>query len=205
MRTLLLVLFSIAWAAVAFAVIRALVIAWGYHRRLATVTAFAVAAAFALGSLSPLSLARRGTPSGPPVVAAAVPVAIACPQAAKLTSVAGAGHLDSVTIGGASADVTKPIEARADDTVHVGGWSLSSAGLATGLCVLVDGRRVTFDGTYGVDRPDVATALGKPEDRGAGFDVALRLPKGTHVISVGPVQADGTVTPIAQQITAHVR
>ena len=119
--------------------------------------------------------------------------------------VAGAGHIDSVTIGGASADISKTIDVRTSETVHVGGWSVSSAGLASGLCVLVDGRRATFEGTYGVDRPDVATALGKPEDRGAGFDVALHLPKGRHVITIGPVQADGTPTPIAQQITVHVR
>jgi hypothetical protein len=205
MSTLLLVFYSVTWALIGFAVIRAIVIAWGYHRRLATATAFAVAAAFVLGSFSPFSLRQRGGPPPPPVAAVPVRVPIACPPSAKQTAAPGSGHIDTFVIGGANADMTHPIDLHPNETFHVGGWVLSAAGLATGLCVLVDGRPVPFVGTYGVDRPDVAAVVGKPEDRGAGFDVALHLPAGTHVVTLGPVQPDGTVTLVAQRITLHVR
>src|ERR1700736_3451037 len=105
MTTFVLFLFSVAWAAVAFAVLRAIVIAWGYHRRFATATAFAVAAAFALGAASPFSLAQRFAARGAAPVAAVAPAGvrhpIACKNDAKVVGTPGQGHIDSLSVDGA--------------------------------------------------------------------------------------------------------
>jgi hypothetical protein len=205
MKTLVLLLFSVAWAGVAFAVIRAIVIAWGYHRRFATATAFAVAAAFVLGAASPLSFSQRlgSRDTGAPAAPAAVPHPIACAATVKVVATPGQGHIDSLKVAGAEVDLSKEIEVKAGAAARIGGWLLATNGPAGGLCVLVDGRPVAFEGSYGVDRPDVATATGKPADRGAGFDVKLALPKGSHVITIGPVQPDGSVTPLGQPLKVH--
>ena len=39
--------------------------------------------------------------------------------------------------------------------------------------------------------PDVGAALAKPEDRGAGVDVTFTLPRGSHAVALGVVEADG--------------
>lgn len=205
MRTLLLLLFSLAWAAVGFGIIRALVIAWGFHRRFATVTAFAVAAAFVLGTAMPWSLSQRISGPVPVVAPAGAPHPIGCPGAVKVAASPGQGHIDVVFVGGKQLDVSKPIAAPRGAVIRFNGWVVATNGPATALCVLVDHRPVTFEGSYGLDRPDVATAVGKPEDRAAGFDLSLHLAPGSHVVTLGPVQSDGSLTLIAQPLQVQVR
>jgi hypothetical protein len=207
MRTLLLVLFSVAWAAVAFAVIRAIVIAFGFHRRLATATAVAVAGAYLLGAASPFSLAQRGAsePPAAPAVAAKAPAPIGCPANAKLVAAPGQGHIDTLSTAGTQANPDAVVQVSRDATLRLTGWVVSTGGPATSLCVVLDGRPVAFEGDYGFDRPDVAAAVGKPEDRSSGFDVRLRVPPGNHALTVGAVQPDGSLTPLAQVVKLRVR
>jgi hypothetical protein len=206
MRTLLLVLFTVAWAAVAFAVIRSLVIAWGINRRLAGTAAFAVAGAFALGATVPFSLWRLPPPGG---VVSASPETTSvrtaqCPAGAKVNAKAGAGHIDVITVSGVQHDIAKPITLSPNDPIRIGGWAVASGGPATGLCVLVDRHPVSAGGLYGVERADVATAMSNPADHASGFDLSLRVRPGDHVLTVAPVQADGALTPLPQTVIIRV-
>jgi hypothetical protein len=201
--TLVLVLFIIAWAAIIFAIVRAILAAWGVYRRLAIGTAVAVAGAFALGATSPLVLSSRPAlvaASGPAPIAPVTPVApvadtsrtTTCPAQTAVATKTTAGHLDSVAVGSAAA--TAPgasVFAPAGKPVQLGGWIVLDEGPPSTICAILDGRTVAASSRYGIDRPDVATALGKPADAPSGFVVTVRLPHGTHTVAVGAVEPDG--------------
>lgn len=203
MSTLVLVLFIVAWAAVAFAIVRALSIAWGFHRRFAAATAVAVAGAFALGAISPFALPGH-VPSAPtaPSVAAAAPagpppadtaVAVTCPAGAIVSAKMTAGHLDSIALGSAAATAPPPTLAVPPNTALVlNGWIVLDTGPPTKVCAIVDGRTAPATIRYGTTRPDVAAALGKPGDAASGFTVTLKVARGAHVVNVGAVEPDGT-------------
>jgi hypothetical protein len=210
MTTFLLVMFSIAWAVVAFFVLRALVIAWGFHRQVAVVTAFAAAAAFALGATSPFSVWKREQARTMPVAVApaaaprAGPHAIACPAGAKVEAGAGVGHIDEVIVGTKPAKAALPIDAPAGVPLRLRGWVVADAGPAQAVCVLVDGNPSPSAVQYGVGRPDVAAALAKPEDRDSGFAAELRLAPGAHTIALGAADA-GAVHLLEQTISVRIR
>ena len=192
-------LFIIAWAAIAFAIVRALVVAWGFHRRFAVATAVAVAAAFALGAISPFALpSRTSIVAGAPAPAAPVaPVvdrshSVVCPPGAALVAKMTSGHLDTVAVGATAVTPTAAqLDVPAGTSIQLGGWIVLDAGPAATICAIVDGHAVAATTRYGITRPDVAAALGKPADAASGFNVTIRLPHGSHTVNIGAVEADG--------------
>jgi hypothetical protein len=210
LTSLLLVLFSLGWAAIAFAAVRALVQLWGYERRVAIASAVAVAAAFFLGSASPFALSKRlsapaAAPAAAPVAAAPAPppapavspASISCIAHVAVDAKPAVGHTDAVSVSGAGVNPATPIAVPAGAPIAVGGWIVADNGLAQHICVLVDGRPAAFNGHYGISRPDVAAALNTPADTLSGFDIRLHLSGGKHVVAAGVVDADGKVALLA--------
>jgi len=193
------VLFIIAWAAIAFAIVRALAIAWGFHRRFAAATAVAVAGAFALGAISPFALpSRTSTVADAPTPAApAAPVvdtshSAVCPRGGVVVAKTTSGHLDSVAVGATGAAAPgASLDVPAGTSIQLGGWIALDAGPPATICAIVDGHAVAATTRYGITRPDVAAALGKPADVASGFLVTMRLPHGSHTVNIGAVEADG--------------
>jgi hypothetical protein len=212
LTTLVLLLFITAWAAIAFAIIRGLVVAWGFDRRVAFATAVAVAGAFALGAISPLALPSRRPSAGGP--APAVPAAAVADSAHSATCPAGAvvsgkttpGHVDTFSVGSsAPAAAGSAFLVAADEPIQLGGWIVSDAGPPATICVLVDGRPGRASMRYGIARPDVASALGKSGDLASGFAVRLKLPAGNHVVAVGAVEPDGHAIDAIQDDSLNVQ
>lgn len=195
MSILVLILFTLAWAGVILLVVRALVIVLRQDRRVAMATAVAVAGAFVVGALSPFSLWMRPAPQAAAVaVAVAVPPpkVVTCPATAKVAGGNAQGHIDAASVGGAGVPVVSLTRVGRGQAVGLGGWIVASgATLANGVCVVVDGHPVPAKAIYGLDRPDVAAALAKPDDRTAGFDLTFTLPPGSHTVVIGAVEADG--------------
>jgi hypothetical protein len=202
---LVIILFTLAWAAVIFLIVRALVTVWRKDRNLAAASSLAVAAAFVGGALAPFSLWMRPAPA--PVAAApaaagvpAVAGAIVCTPGAKIAAGSAQGHIDAASVAGASVPVPDLTSVKPGQRVELSGWIVASgAALANGVCVISDGHPIAMQGKYGLDRPDVGAALGKPEDRGAGVDVAFALAPGSHTVQIGVVEADGKTIHLLDQ------
>jgi hypothetical protein len=194
-HALLHIAFVIAWALLAFEVIRSLVRLVGLDRRIAVLTAVAVAVAYALGATGPLVLTDTGGATSSPAVVAApatAPRVVACPRDAVVSTHAATGHIDTATVGDEPA-VTSPATADvpAGVDLHLTGWASLASGPGMALCVIEDGRAVTGIATYGVFRPDVATATNVSANSGAGFAIAIKPPAGRHVLMIGVVELDG--------------
>ncbi len=219
MTTLVLALFTIAWALVVFMVIRALLIVTRQDRRLATAAAVAVAGAFAVGALSPFSLWTHGAGASPttPVAAAAAPApqapapaavrAVVCPPQVHIAGGGAMGHVDAEMAGGKAQPSGTAMQLAHGKLIQLGGWIVAAGATpATDFCVISDSHTVPANEQYGLDRPDVATALARPDDRATGFDATFTLPAGSHTIAIGVVEADGeTVHLLAPSIRAQVR
>jgi len=82
-----------------------------------------------------------------------------------------------------------------DESFRVVGWAadLANAQPCAGVYAIVDDVDVVR-GRYGLDRLDVATALGRPQLRYSGYEIRLdagALGAGDHVIRVVALSADG--------------
>jgi hypothetical protein len=215
LKSLVLVLFVVAWAAVAFAIVRGLVVAWGFDRRVAVATAVAVAGAFVLGAMSPFVLGQfASTPAPTAAVAPPAPPAIAntvrsvhCPANARVGSAIALGNNDTITVGaGTGVGNAGVIAVPAGAIFHMGGWTALKSGPSGTICATVDGHPVEAVLTYSISRPDVAAALAQPSDVLSGFGAALRLPAGKHSVDVGAVEADGkTIELIRLPVTVQVQ
>jgi len=191
------------WAGLAFAVIRAIFVAWGFHRRLASATALAVAGAFALGAISPFALPNRlvaavQAPAALPVSDAPVPVAAVdtshpavCPPGTVPGHAAATGHVDEATADGVAVPAAPGgvIDVPASSRLQIVGWIVPGSGAPGTICPIVDGRVVAAGAVYGITRPDVALALGKPADTLSGFVVTLSLTPGSHAVTIGAMTA----------------
>lgn len=182
LKSLALALFICAWAAIAFAIVRALMQLWGFNRRVAVASAVAVAGAFALGAMSPFALPRPAAPPAAldvaaPQAAGGATRAARCPAGARLGTATVQGNIDQVQGAGAA--------------VGLHGWIVGASGPAAALCAIVDGKIAQAAITYGVSRPDVAAALAQPADLPSGFGASVQLLPGTHTITIGAVEADG--------------
>jgi hypothetical protein len=171
---------------------------WRDDQRLAAASSLAVAAAFVGGALAPFSLWMRPVPA--PVAAAApdaadtpaIITAIECTPGAKVATGSAQGSIDAVSVAGVSMPAAKLASVKASERIELSGWIVASgATLAKSVCVFSDGHPIAMQGKYGIDRPDVAAALAKPEDRGAGLDVSFALAPGKHTVMIGVVEADG--------------
>ena len=215
LKSLVLVLFVAAWAVVAFAIIRGLVVAWGFDRRIAFATAIAVAGAFALGAVSPFALSTLqpgSTASSVAVTPVPVPLppaiarAVKCPANARIGTKSATGDVDVVTPDkGAGANNSGVVEVPAGVPLLFSGWVALAAGPASSICATVDGRLVAAQLMYNLPRADVAATLGQPADIASGFGVTLRLPPGKHIVDIGLVEPDGrTVELIKVPMTLQV-
>jgi len=104
--------------------------------------------------------------------------------------------------------VRRPVRVSLDGDVSVTGWAVDRPheDVAAAIDVVVDETPVPA--LYGIDRPDVASALGSQRYRGSGFAARLRghqIGAGTHTVSVRIVSADrqcfytGTPIPVSAQ------
>jgi phosphoglycerol transferase len=89
--------------------------------------------------------------------------------------------------------VRRPVRVSLDGDVSVTGWAVDRPheDLAAAIDVVVDDTPVPA--LYGIDRPDVASALGSQSYRASGFAARLRgrqIGVGTHNVSVRIVSAD---------------
>jgi hypothetical protein len=198
LKSFVLILFVVAWAAVAFAIVRGLVVAWGFDRRIALATAVAVAGAFALGAMSPFALSTLRPGASVPDTAAAplppppAPRSVKCPIGAHISSKIAMGNVDVVTPDkGVPANNAGIVDVPAGTPLVFAGWAALTTGPANSLCTIVDGRLTANEISYNLPRPDVAATLGQPADLASGFNVTLHLPAGKHVVDVGAVEADG--------------
>jgi len=205
------VLFIIAWAAIAFAIVRALVTVWGLNRRLAAATAVAVAGAFALGAISPFALPNRHSvvaEAPPPAPGLAVNAAhpVACPAGAIVGTKTSRGNLDVVAIGAAPpAAPAATIEVPAGSPIALSGWIVLASGPPAMICAIVDGRTSSAKIEYGTSRLDVAAALGQIADAPSGFTATLNLRPGMHSVVIGAVEPDGHTVDAMQTGPANVR
>jgi hypothetical protein len=209
LRTLISLLLIIAWAAIAFAIIRSVVLAWGLHRRYALAVALAVAVAFALGALSPIALPSwpsltAGSAAAPPLVDSTRTVA--CPPNAVLGATTARGSVDNAVLGQAApVPPSGAIDIPAGTPIRFAGWIVLAAGPSAAICPVVDGHAVAATMQYGLPRPDVATALGQSADVPSGFLVTLRLKPGTHAVRIGAVETDGHTIETMQREPITVR
>lgn len=213
MRTVANLVFAIAWAGLAFIVLRALVLTFLQDRRIAALTAGAVALAFVLGVGSPFVAHPFGAPppapgaNAPPAVAAGgTPVADRCRPGTRAAATAARGAIDTVAVGSEpQAAPLPPIEIAPDALLHVVGWVALRGGPAEAACVMVDGAVAETSGTAGLNRPDVAQALGAPSLARAGYSLFVKVPRGTHRLTVGGVSGDRSVQSLAASLAVHVR
>jgi len=102
----------------------------------------------------------------------------------------------------------RPVTVSLRGDVSLTGWAVDrpNDGLAAAIDVVIDDT--PLPAFYGIDRPDVASALGSPRYRGSGFAGRLRghqIGAGTHTVSVRIVSADrqcfyqGTPIPVSAQ------
>lgn len=194
-------LYIVAWAAVAFAIIYSLMIAFRFHRKLARATAFAVAGAFALGAVSPIALPSRSGSAAPLPVTETSHV-VSCPPNAVISAKPAMGHIDSAFAGNAAGSAAPPtLVVVANAVFHVGGWLALDTGLPAQVCAIVDNHVASAVVNYGIARADVAAALGKPAAAASGFALTLAVSQGTHTLDIGAVDPDGrTVHPISSSI-----
>jgi hypothetical protein len=71
--------------------------------------------------------------------------------------------------------------------------------------VIVDGKIAGATITYGLARPDVAASLAQPADVASGFGASVRLPAGTHTLTVGAVETDGRTVDALKGAPARYR
>jgi hypothetical protein len=218
-------LFTIAWCALGFVVLRALVELWLHDRRIAAWTALAVTGAFALGAFSPFALRSLSADSPAPAPAiVAVPAPAVTPTPVATTAARAApgkpatcrpgaspaastarGHLDTVTSGDAQTTLADDAALPANATVRFSGWILTGAGPGRAACMLVDGVIPESTGSYGAERPDVAAALQDANALRSGFTATVVLSPGAHRLSVGTLDDRGALLalPAAVAVTAR--
>ena len=216
LTSLLHIIFVIAWAVLAFEVIRSVLALWRQTRQLARFIAVAVAGAFALGATGPLALSvfqpasvapAAVTPAAPPAVAS-TGKSVACPPAARLSAHHSAGYIDSLQSGATQfgPDRTK-IQLAAGSLLLVSGWAALSTGPGIGICPIVDGHPAPDAAlVYGIVRPDVAAATNLPANGTTGYSISIKLSAGTHRLGMGVLEGDGlTIDPIASVVQVDVR
>ena len=83
-----------------------------------------------------------------------------------------------------------------NESLRIEGWAVdnSTNEPAAGIDAVIDGKKIVT-GAYGVQRPDVAVALGSSLLKPSGFVVTIpgsALSKGVHDVSLRIFTSDGT-------------
>lgn len=189
-------LFAALWGFLAYCTAVALLRSASGARAYATLAALAAAAATALLFVR----APRPEPR-----AIALPLqpgrAVSCDRRPVPAHGAGRGALDTVRASGEPVADGATIDART--TLVLTGWAadVTAAHPLTAVCLIVDGAFARAQrASYGIERPDVATAYNLPAIAGSGFEIRLEsgaLARGTHAIDVVGIDAANRVVQIA--------
>ena len=211
LRLLVDIIVTIAWAALAFVVLRALLILWTTNRRIAGLSAAGIAAAFVLGTMSPFVFSRPA--SGPDTPAAASPAAsttpvvgavVQCSVGAVIGRSRAGGNIDQITNAAGIIPPSSKVALTSGASIHFVGWAVIGNAPAQSACIAVDGKVVASTGSYGLDRPDVARAFKVPALEFSGFSVGATLVPGVHHVSVVAVSSSGAIAAFAPPITVNV-
>ena len=190
-------IFVAAWAFLGFEVMHTVLVKLGrLSRRIAGLTAAAVAVSYLLGATGPLAWKSGGEMERAAILPASAPASVpsvfACPTNGVVASRLGSGFIDTVSVGVAPAG-PKPnaIAIPAGTELHLTGWASLKTGPGRTVCALDNGRKVAGPVSYGLYRPDVAAALGVPADSATGFSIIVKPSAGKHIVAVGAVESDG--------------
>ncbi len=212
LRTFANLLFVLAWAGLAFLVVRALILTFVKDRHLAGLASSGVALAYILGAASPFGMHQSGEPpaassaNAPAAITWETPVAGRCRPGTHVSAVAARGSIDAVAVGAMPAAGPAPaIEIASGTPLHFVGWVALHDGPAESACVVVDDVVAQTSGAYGLSRPDVARAMQAPLLQNAGYSLIVTLPRGTHRVTIGGVAADQSVQYIARPLAVQVR
>ena len=208
-------LFAALWAVLAFFGLRAVARRYFHQVRRADVVAAFIIVAFGVGAAHGLS----GRAEAPPAVA---PVA-ALPAAATGVSPRCADQPRSSGTGTGSVDIVGEMEKSGPEAqpdrfvidpgalLYVSGWAANAdaRGPAVTVCLLVDGvmqsKAVT---SYGIFRPDVATAYNNGALGHTGFTLTLparSIPaRGIHRIAIEIVSTNGATEQVDSKTTFRI-
>jgi len=153
-------------------------------------------------SVTDRAVDRFAGASAPPQAAASQAAALSCPIGAAVAGGAD-GHIDKITANGADIGADAPLDVAPSTAIHFGGWTTVLKKAASSACVVSDGHIVATTGTYGVARPDVATAFSNASMTATGFDVTAFLPTGQHKVTIAAITPAGPKA-IAQMIVVSV-
>lgn len=212
MRTFANLAFVLAWAGLAFLVLRALILTFVKDRHLAGLASSGVALAYIVGAASPFVLNRSAeapaasSANAPPAMTWETQVAGRCRSGTHVSAAAARGSIDAVAVGAMpAAGPVRAIEIASGTPLHFVGWVALHDGPAESACVVVDDVVAQTSGAYGLGRPDVAHAMQAPVLQNSGFSVIVTLPRGTHRVTIGGVAADQSVQDLARPLTVRVK
>ncbi len=190
MRTGLEGLFALAWAALAYAAVRA------YAGPAGEARARAAGAAAGVLVAALLLVHHRAAPMAAalaPVAGDGVPAAphdVTCRPAPLRATAAARGALDSVHNDDvADSTIVEGATVRRGDVLEVRGWAADGGPLEPfdAVCAAVDGRVIAQRARYGLSRPDVASAMGSAALGASGYAdqfAARDLAPGAHTLTV---------------------
>ena len=166
----------------------------------ARVFAAASACAVILGVLFPWS--NRFGSSAPP--GGSVVMAAPDPSCAAMPTSNGVGVLDGMIDSVSGATIADGGSLASDRGFQLRGWAVAAdkSGPSKGVCLFVDGNPAGAVVAYGAARPDVAANFHQPADVHSEYtiDVAVgALSSGTHVLTIGSKEPDGTTTFVARR------
>jgi hypothetical protein len=191
--------FLLAWAYLAYEVVRALLKLTGLNKPIAAAAALAVAIAYFLGATGPLAWNGANSadqsasePAPPPGVAASAPRITFCPRNAIIASQRALGYIDAVGTGlqAATAPKARGLDAPPGAEIHLSGWASLVSGPGKAICVIDNAKVESGPGSYGIFRPDVAAATRIPSNSAAGFSITVKPAPGMNDISVGVLEDD---------------
>jgi hypothetical protein len=190
MRTGLEGLFALAWAALAYAAVRA------YAGPASEARARVVGAVAGVLVAGLLLLHYRAAPVAAALAAIAgnsvpaTPHDVRCRPALLRATAAGRGALDSVRNDDvADSTIAEGATVRRGDVLEVRGWAADGGALepVDAACVTIDGHIVAQRARYGLPRPDVASAMGGAALGSSGYAdqfAARDLAPGAHTLTV---------------------
>ena len=208
------VLFALAWAVLAFEVIRSFVIILRIDRRIAAAIGISVCGAFFLGATGPLAWSiiapaanvESAAITPPATLSPTVQALEGCSSTTVLSAKAAFGFVDAVSVGtNPPARPNGPIVVQHSAKVGLVGWAALEGGPGKGVCLIVDGHPMRTLASYGNARPDVAAATRIPADSATGYTITFSgLKPGTHKLRVGVLEASGNaVDPLPETVQVN--
>jgi hypothetical protein len=194
---------------IVFVVTRIIIVRYTGHSTVANVSGAAIVIAFALGSLAQTFRWPQAEDAGPHPAVTESPangsadagvrdVSARCRALARSPGPGAVGAFDALTGADGTAPVTKGAAVPGNAAYVATGWGADREGkeLATGICLLVDGKVAALaTSLYGTSRPDVADATNVQQLTQAGFKIMIppnSLRKGMRHLAVAVQSQDGS-------------